>query len=120
MSLDRFDDLFGLYIDLRLWRAMQRKVASLNDGRHAEPDEELEYEEELPDAGTVSPAQHQQLPPPSPPPPEPTEPKQQQHPQHPGQQNGYTPPRPKRGRPPGPRNQLPGGPSGRNNNQEGF
>ena len=119
MSEDRFDDLFGLYIDLRLWKAMQRKVASLSDGRQAESDEEIDYDEELPDAGTVCPSQHhQQPPPPVPPHAEPDEAPQQQRPRPPGQQNGYMPPPPRRGRPPKNRHQLPGVPEGQNHNQE--
>jgi hypothetical protein len=120
---DRFDDLFGMYIDLRLRRAMELKIASLSGRRLIESREdeeaidEEEVDDEMPQAGIPTP---RQLAPPSSPKAPPTEAPHQNHPGHPGQQNGYTPPRPKRGRPPGPRPQLPGGSPGQDNNQEGF
>ena len=122
MPEDRFDDLFGLYIDLRLGRAMKRKIESLENRRHFESreDDEILYEEEIDEVppAVEIPTPRQLAPPPPHAPP--SEAPQQQHPRNSGQQNGYTPSRPKRGRPPGPRPQLPGGSSGQNNNQEGF
>jgi hypothetical protein len=123
VSEDRFDDLFGLYIDLRLRRAMERKIAPLESPRRfgGREDEEVfdgeEIDEEPPRAEIPAPRQLAPPPPQAPP----AEGPHQKTERRPGQQNGYSPPPPRgAGRPRKPRPELPGGPPGQHDNQEEY